>query len=56
MNDENDKKEIYETQLKMIDELNQELDDKQEEIRLLLIKIEELNKEIYDLKDKYGIS
>ena len=54
--DENDKKEIYETQLKMIDELNQELDDKKEEIRLLLIKIDELNKEIYDLKDKYGIS
>ena len=54
--DENDKKEIYETQLKMIDELNQELDDKKEEIRLLLIKIDELNKEIYDLKEKYGIS
>ena len=54
--DENDKKEIYETQLKMIDELNQELDDKKEEIRLLLIKIDELNKEIYDLKDKNGIS
>lgn len=54
--DENDKKEIYETQLKMIDELNQELDDKKEEIRLLLIKIDELNKEIYDLKDENGIS
>ena len=41
--DENDKKEIYETQLKLIDELNQELDKKKEEIRLLLIKIDELN-------------
>lgn len=54
--DENDKKEIYETQLKLIDELNQELDDKKEEIRLLLIKIDELNKEITELKDKYGVS
>ena len=54
--DENDKKEIYETQLKIIEEVNQELDEKKEEIRLLLIKIDELNKEIYDLKDKYGIS
>lgn len=41
--DENDKKEIYETQLKLIDNLNQELDDKKEEIRQLLMKIDELN-------------
>ena len=41
--DENDKKEIYETQLKLIDDLNQKLDKKKEEIRLLLIKIDELN-------------
>ena len=36
--DENDKKEIYETQLKLIEDLNRELDDKKEQVRLLLIE------------------
>lgn len=55
--DENDKKEIYETQLKLIDSLNQELDKKKEEIRLLLVKIDDLNLNIKKLEDKInGIS
>lgn len=43
--DENDKKEIYEIQLKLIDDLNQELDDKKEQIRLLLIENDMLRKQ-----------
>ena len=35
MFDENDKKEIYEMQLDLIDNLNQQLDDAKEKIRLL---------------------
>lgn len=50
--DENDKKEIYETQLKLIDDLNQTLDDKKEEIRQLLMKIDELNAIIKKLENK----
>lgn len=50
--DENDKKEIYETQLKLIDDLNQTLDDKKEEIRQLLMKIDELNATIRNLENK----
>lgn len=50
--DENDKKEIYETQLKLIDDLNQTLDDKKEEIRQLLMKIDELNATIKKLENK----
>lgn len=38
MFDENDKKEVYEEQLKLIYSLNKELDDKKEQIRLLLIE------------------
>lgn len=36
--DENDKKEVYETQLKLIEDLYKQLDDKKEQIRLLLIE------------------
>lgn len=43
--DENDKREIYETQLKLIERLNKELDDKKEQLRLLLIENEDLKKE-----------
>lgn len=42
MFDENDKKEIYETQLYLIDKLNQELDECKEKIRLLLLEIDRL--------------
>lgn len=42
MFDENDKKEIYETQLHLIDKLNQELDECKEKIRLLLLEIDRL--------------
>lgn len=44
--DENDKKEIYEIQLKLIDDLNQELDDKKEQIRILLIERDKLLNEV----------
>lgn len=50
--DENDKKEIYEIQLKLIDDLNKELDDKKEQIRLLLIERDNLQNEV----DSYGTS
>lgn len=40
--DENDKKEIYEMQLKLISDLNKELDDKKEQIRVLLIENDKL--------------
>lgn len=53
--DENDKKEIYETQLKLIDDLYKEVDDKKEQIRQLLIKIDQLNMEIAQLKEGDGI-
>lgn len=55
MFDENDKKEVYENQLQLIDELYKELDSKKEEIRLLLIKVDELTAKIKDL-DTNGIS
>lgn len=42
MFDENDKKEMYEIQINLIDKLNQELDEKKEKIRLLLIEIDQL--------------
>lgn len=42
MFDENDKKEIYEMQLDLIDSLNQQLDDAKEKIRLLTIEIDNL--------------
>lgn len=48
--DENDKKEIYENNIKLIDELYKDLDDKKEEVRLLLKKVDELNAEIISLK------
>lgn len=44
--DENDKKEIYETQLKLINDLYKELDEKKEEIRNLLIKVDDLSREL----------
>lgn len=42
MFDENDKKEVYETQLHLIDKLNQDLDEAKEKIRLLLLEIDAL--------------
>lgn len=42
MFDENDKKEIYETNLKLVNDLYSELDDKKEQIRLLLKEIDVL--------------
>jgi len=56
MFDENDKKEVYETQLKLIDNLYKELDEKKEEIRQLLIKVDALNLKIDRLENSNGIS
>ena len=41
--DENDKKEVYENQINLINQLYAELDDKKEQIRLLLSRVDELN-------------
>lgn len=54
--DEADKKEIYETNLKLINDLYNELDDKKEKVRLLLKKIDSLNLEIEQLKANNGLS
>lgn len=54
--DENDKKEIYEHNLKITNELYKELDDKKEEVRQLLMKIDELTMELNKLKEEYGLS
>lgn len=40
--DENDKKEIYEMQLDMIDSLNQQVDDLKEKVRILLLENDKL--------------
>ncbi len=48
--DENDKKEIYETQLKLINDLYKELDDKRERIRQLLMTVDKLKQELEDIK------
>lgn len=40
--DENDKKEIYETNIKLINDLYSELDEKKEQIRLLLKEVDKL--------------
>lgn len=48
MFDENDKKEVYETQLHLIDKLNQDLDEAKEKIRLLLLEIDELKVGVSD--------
>jgi len=40
--DENDKKEVYEKQLRLINDLNKELDEKKEQLRLLLIENDKL--------------
>lgn len=50
MFDENDKKEIYEIQLDLIDKLNQELDDAKEKIRLLTMDNDKLRIELDKLK------
>lgn len=48
MFDENDKKEVYEIQVQLINDLNNELDEKKEKIRLLLKEIDLLKAgEIY---------
>lgn len=49
--DENDKREIYETQLKLIDDLYKELDDKKEQVRQLLITVDTLNSELKKTKE-----
>lgn len=54
--DENDKKEVYETQLKLINDLYKELDDKKEEIRQLLIQVDNLTFELEKVKKDYGLS
>lgn len=54
--DENDKKEIYEHNLKITNELYHELDAKKEEIRQLLIKIDNLTVELNNIKAVYGLS
>lgn len=48
--DENDKKEVYETQLKLIDDLYKELDEKKEQVRQLLSTVDKLNLIIEKLK------
>ncbi len=48
MFDENDKKEVYETQLDLINNLYKELDEKKEKIRLLLLEIDELKRGVSD--------
>ena len=50
--DENDKREIYENQLTLIDDLYKQLDDKKEEVRKLLIEKDKLTEEISTLKEK----
>lgn len=49
--DENDKKEVYETQLKLIDDLYKELDEKKEQIRLLLIENDNLKSQKVEVED-----
>ena len=49
--DENDKREIYENQLTLIDDLYKQLDDKKEEVRKLLIEKDKLTEEISALKE-----
>lgn len=44
--DENDKREIYETQLNLINNLYKELDDKKEELRLALIERDKYKNEV----------
>ena len=49
--DENDKKEVYENQLKLIDDLYKKLEDKTEQVRQLLITVDALNSELSKMKD-----
>ena len=49
--DENDKREIYENQLTLIDDLYKQLDDKKEEVRKLLIEKDKLTEELSALKE-----
>lgn len=49
--DENDKKEIYEKQLNLINSLYAEVDEKKEQIRLYLQEIDRLKKELTDIKE-----
>ena len=48
MFDENDKKEVYEIQLNLINKLTSELDDYKGQIRLLTIEIDELKVGVND--------
>ena len=52
--DENDKKEVYEMQLKLIDDLNRELDEKKEQIRQLLIENDTLKSQKVEVEN--GVS
>ena len=56
--DENDKKEVYETQIKLVDDLYKELDSKKEQLRQLLIVNDKLKAELETLRvgDSNGIS
>lgn len=56
--DENDKKEVYETQIKLVDDLYKELDSKKEQLRQLLIVNDNLKAELETLRvgDSDGIS
>lgn len=47
--DENDKKEVYETQLELINTLYKELDEKKEQIRKLLIEKDSLDEQLKNL-------
>ena len=49
--DENDKREIYENQLTLIDDLYKQLHDKKEEVRKLLIEKDKLTEELSALKE-----
>jgi hypothetical protein len=48
MFDENDKKEVYEAQLKLIGDLNSELDDYKEQVRLLTVENDKLKAGVND--------
>lgn len=50
--DENDKRDIYETQLKLIDDLYKQLDDTKEKLRLVTIERDNLQNEV----KQHGIS
>ena len=56
MFDENDKKEVYETQLNLINDLYKQLDDKKEQLRLLLIEKDKLIAQLNDFQKDENIN